>query len=167
MCIRDQDMVRAFHDEGIEVYLDVVFNHTGEGGVWSGSADTAEILCMRGLDNAEYYALTGGNAYYWDSTGCGNNLDASSEAVRRLIKDSLRYWAVDMGVDGFRFDLATVLGRTARDHGFETGGRLLREIAAMAEANQIEVIAEAWDTHESRVGDFPNGWAEWNGNCLL
>jgi glycogen operon protein len=159
-----KNMVRAFHDEGIEVYLDVVFNHTGEGGVWNATPETAEVLCLRGLDNSEYYALAEGNAYYWDSTGCGNNLDASREVVRRLINDSLQYWAVDMGVDGFRFDLATVLGRTGRDHGFEGGGILLEEISGMAEARQIEVIAEAWDTHESDVGDFPSGWAEWNGD---
>jgi predicted enzyme related to lactoylglutathione lyase len=125
-----KNMVRDFHDEGIEVYLDVVFNHTGEGGVWDGVAETAEVLFLRGLDNSEYYALSEGNAYYWDSTGCGNNLDASSAVVRQLIKDSLEYWADDMGVDGFRFDLATVLGRTGRDHRFEGGGILLREIAA-------------------------------------
>jgi len=157
-------MVKAFHDEGIEVYLDVVYNHTGEGGLWGADAlDTAEILCMRGLDNAEYYALSPGNAYYWDSTGCGNNLDSSKEVVRRLIKDSLDYWAMEMGVDGFRFDLATVLGRTGQDYRFEGGGRLLREIAELAEAKQIEVIAEAWDTGAYHVGDFPRGWAEWNG----
>jgi len=159
-----KNMVRSFHDEGIEVYLDVVFNHTGEGGLWNGAVDTAEILCMRGLDNSEYYVLAGGNAYYWDTSGCGNNLDASSEVVRRLIKDSLLYWAVDMGIDGFRFDLAAVLGRTGQDHGFQGGGLLLREIAEMAEAQNVEVIAEAWDTRESHVGDFPNGWAEWNGD---
>ena len=157
-------MVKAFHDEGIEVYLDVVYNHTGEGGLWSGSSvDTAELLFLRGLDNAEYYALTGGNQFYWESTGCGNNLDSSKEAVRRLIKDSLEYWATDMGIDGFRFDLATVLGRTGQNFGFEGGGVLLREIAELAESRELEIIAEAWDTGSSNVGDFPRGWAEWNG----
>ena len=71
-------MVRAFHDAGLEVYLDVVYNHTGEGGLWDGTGDTAELLSFRGFDNADYYALTAGDRYYWDSTGCGNNLDASS-----------------------------------------------------------------------------------------
>ncbi len=159
-----KNMVKAFHLEGIEVYLDVVYNHTGEGGLWSSSsADTAEIISMRGLDNSEYYALTGGNAFYWDSSGCGNNLDSSKEVVRRLIRDSLEYWALDMGVDGFRFDLAIVLGRTGKDYKFEGGGLLLREIAEMAEAQHIEVIAEAWDISGYHVGDFPKGWAEWNG----
>src|SRR5262245_23193719 len=158
-----KNMVKAFHDEGIEVYLDVVYNHTGEGGLWSTSVDTAEILFLRGLDNAEYYALSSGNAHYWDSTGCGNNLDSSKEAPRRLIKDSLKYWAAEMGVDGFRFDLATVLGRTGENYSFEGSGDLLREIAEAAEAHQIEVIAEAWDLGSYHVGDFPKGWAEWNG----
>ena len=156
-------MVKAFHDEGLEVYLDVVYNHTGEGGLWAGQVDTAELLFLRGLDNGEYYALTGGNQFYWDSTGCGNNLDSSKEAVRRLIKDSLEYWATDMGIDGFRFDLATVLGRTGQNFGFEGGGVLLREIAELAQSRELEIIAEAWDTGSSNVGDFPRGWAEWNG----
>ncbi len=158
-----KNMVKTFHDEGLEVYLDVVYNHTGEGGLWDGSGDTAEIMCMRGFDNAEYYALTGDKRHYWDSTGCGNNLDASKEAVRSLIKDSLEYWARDMGVDGFRFDLATVLGRTGPGYSFEGGARLLGEIAEMAEAQHFEVIAEAWDIGGYHVGDFPKGWAEWNG----
>src|SRR6185503_17685587 len=111
------------------------------------------------------YALADGNAFYWDSTGCGNNLDSSKEPVRRLIRDSVEYWAIEMGVDGFRFDLATVLGRTGRGHSFEGGGDLLRQIAELADAKQIEVIAEAWDTGGDgyHVGDFPRGWAEWNG----
>ena len=159
-----KNMVKAFHDEGIEVYIDVVYNHTGEGGLWDSQVTaTAEILCMRGFDNAEYYALAGGNGYYWDSTGCGNNLDCSREVVRRLIKDSLHYWAADMGVDGFRFDLATVLGRTGQNYAFEGGSLLLREIAETAESEHIEIIAEAWDIGSYHVGDFPKGWAEWNG----
>jgi glycogen operon protein len=158
-----KNMVKAFHDEGIEVYLDVVYNHTGEGGIWDGSANTAEVLSMRGLDNAEYYALAVGNRYYWDSTGCGNNLDASKPVVRQLIKDSLEYWSREMGVDGFRFDLATVLGRTGPGYGFEGGAQLLGEIARLAEDRHFEVIAEAWDTAGYHVGDFPSGWAEWNG----
>ena len=156
-------MVRDFHDAGIEVYLDVVYNHTGEGGLWDSTGDTAELLCLRGLDNADYYALTPGNRFYWDSTGCGNNLDASKPAVRRLIQDSLAYWALDMGVDGFRFDLATVLGRTGPGFGFQGGADLLRDIADFAARQQIEVIAEAWDLSGYHVGDFPKGWAEWNG----
>ena len=156
-------MVRDFHDAGVEVYLDVVYNHTGEGGLWDGSGDTAELLCLRGFDNADYYALTADNRFYWDSTGCGNNLDASKAPVRRLIQDSLAYWSREMGVDGFRFDLATVLGRTAPGFEFEGGARLLRDIASFAQRERIEVIAEAWDLSGYHVGDFPRGWAEWNG----
>lgn len=158
-----KQMVSAFHDEGLEVYLDVVFNHTGEGGLWGGSVDTAELLSMRGLDNADYYALTEDPRYYWESTGCGNNLDASQPVVKALIMDSLRYWSNEMGVDGFRFDLATVLGRSGSGHRFEGASELLRDIAAMAEREQIEVIAEAWDISVYALGEFPRGWAEWNG----
>ena len=156
-------MVKAFHDQGIEVYLDVVYNHTGEGGLWDGSGDTAEILCLRGFDNSEYYALTGGNRFYWESTGCGNNLDASKQAAQDLVKDSIRHWSLEMGVDGFRFDLATVLGRSGPNFDFEAGSRLLTDIAELAGQEKIEVIAEAWDLGGYHVGDFPKGWAEWNG----
>ena len=158
-----KEMVRAFHDAGIEVYLDVVYNHTGEGGLWDATGDTAELLCLRGFDNSAYYALTGDKRYYWDSTGCGNNLDASQPPVRRLIQDSLAYWALDMGVDGFRFDLATVLGRTGPGFSFDGCAELLEDIARFAAREQIEVIAEAWDLGGYHVGDFPRGWAEWNG----
>jgi glycogen operon protein len=156
-------MVKAFHDQGLEVYLDVVYNHTGEGGLRDGTGDTAELLSLRGFDNAEYYALTDGKRFYWDSTGCGNNLNASKEAVQRLIKDSIRHWSLEMGVDGFRFDLATVLGRTGGNFDFASGSLLLRELAEMAEKERIEIIAEAWDLSGYHVGDFPKGWAEWNG----
>jgi glycogen operon protein len=156
-------MVRDFHDAGIEVYLDVVYNHTGEGGLWDSGGDSAELLCMRGLDNADYYALTADKRFYWDSTGCGNNLDATQPIVQRLITDSVLYWAREMGVDGFRFDLATVLGRTAAGYGFEGTGALLRDIATIARCEQVEIIAEAWDLSGYHVGEFPPEWAEWNG----
>ncbi|HKP94353.1 MAG TPA: isoamylase [Fibrobacteria bacterium] len=156
-------MVKAFHEHGLEVYLDVVYNHTGEGGLWDGTGDTAELLCLRGFDNSEYYALTGGNRFYWESTGCGNNLNAAKEPVQRLVKDSLRHWSLEMGVDGFRFDLATVLGRSGGGFGFDAGSGLLKDIAGIAEKEKIEIIAEAWDLGGYHVGDFPKGWAEWNG----
>ncbi|MDB5105520.1 MAG: isoamylase precursor [Fibrobacteres bacterium] len=156
-------MVKAFHDHGMEVYLDVVYNHTGEGGLWDGTGETAEILTLRGFDNAGYYALTGGNRFYWDSSGCGNNLDASKAAVQRLVKDSIRHWSQEMGIDGFRFDLAAILGRSGAGFDFESGSRLLKDLAAMAEHEDIEIIAEAWDLAGCHVGDFPKGWAEWNG----
>ncbi len=158
-------MVKAFHDAGLEVYLDVVYNHTGEGGLWNDDPLTAEVLCFRGLDNASYYALTGeGKRRYWESTGCGNNLDCSNPAVQKLICDSLHYWTTEMGVDGFRFDLATVLGRDqALDYQFRGGAELLENIAEFAQRHDVEVIAEAWDLEDYTVGAFPKGWAEWNG----
>jgi glycogen operon protein len=158
-----KQMVRAFHEAGIEVYLDVVYNHTGEGGIWDASGDTAELLAFRGFDNADYYSLSDGNRFYWDSTGCGNNLDASKAVVQQLILDSLTYWAREMGIDGFRFDLATVLGRTGPNFGFEGQGSLLKEIAHRAQQAGVDIIAEAWDLSGYHVGDFPEGWAEWNG----
>jgi glycogen operon protein len=159
-------MVSAFHEAGIAVLLDVVFNHSGEGGIWHGDYESAEILFLRGLDNAEYYALTGeGRREYWDSTGTGNNLNASKPVVMKLVLDSLEYWAKDMGVDGFRFDLATVLGRVGDDYRFRASGELLSAIHELAEREEFIAIAEAWDTRDDgyRVGEFPHGWAEWNG----
>jgi glycogen operon protein len=162
-----KQMVKAFHDEGIAVVLDVVYNHSGEGGIWDGDPAAAELLFLRGLDNAEYYALTGeGNRFYWESTGCGNNLDCSKPCVQKLILDSLEYWTREMGVDGFRFDLATVLGREATNgFAFSGGAELLRAIETLAEEEQFITIAEAWDTGGGgyQVGNFPRGWAEWNG----
>ncbi len=160
-------MVAAFHAAGLEVYLDVVFNHTGEGGVWDATRACAEVLSFRGLDNATYYALVPNDpTAFWESTGCGNNLNASHPVVRRLVLDSLRYWTDELGVDGFRFDLAPVLGRDSeRGYGFNSHSRLLTEIADLAAARNIEVIAEAWDTAGGgyQVGNFPDRWAEWNG----
>ncbi|MFZ5895888.1 MAG: glycogen debranching protein [Myxococcota bacterium] len=162
-----KEMVSAFHEAGIAVLLDVVFNHSGEGGLWEGDYQSAELLFLRGLDNAEYYALTGeGRRYYWESTGCGNNLNAQRPVVARLVLDSLEYWACEMGIDGFRFDLATVLGRVGGDDfRFRAGGELLSAIEELAEREGFVAIAEAWDTAMDgyRVGEFPQGWAEWNG----
>ncbi len=170
-----KEMIRAFHDEGLEVYLDVVYNHTGEGGLFQhperpgeSDPDSALVFAFRGLDNAEYYALVPADRrQYWVSTGCGNNLDCSRPIVRQLILDSLKYWCGEMGVDGYRFDLATVLGRSAvMDYRFTGGSELLHAIADLAAVEQLEVIAEAWDCEYPagyQVGNFPPGWAEWNG----
>lgn len=159
-----REMVRAFHAHGIKVYLDVVYNHSGEQGLAEGNrTDVAEILSFRGLDNAGYYALTGeGKRWYWDSSGCGNNLDVSSPAVRRLILDSLAHWSSAMGVDGFRFDLAAVLGRSGPDHGFAAGSSFLADVAALAARLGFDIIAEPWDLGARETGAFPKGWAEWN-----
>jgi isoamylase len=160
-------MVRAFHDEGIEVYLDVVYNHSAERGTCDAARKCAEVFSFRGLDNPGYYDLVPGDASaYWESTGCGNNLNAASRAVQGLVLDSLRYWLDEMGVDGFRFDLAPVLGRVHRQgFGFDPRADLLVSIADLAASRNAEVIAESWDTASGgyQVGNFPDRWAEWNG----
>ncbi|OHD14311.1 MAG: hypothetical protein A2Z96_04350, partial [Spirochaetes bacterium GWB1_48_6] len=160
-----KEMVKAFHDQGIEVWLDVVYNHTGEGGNWDATKKTAEVTSFRGLDNQTYYALVGTDkASYWETTGCGNNVNTGNPAVSTLIKDSLKYFINDMGVDGFRFDLAPVLGRDfAPNYGFNAGAGLLSDIAAMTTTYNVEMVAEAWDIGTYQVGNFPNKWAEWNG----
>ncbi|MBU6474861.1 MAG: glycogen debranching protein GlgX [Alphaproteobacteria bacterium] len=152
-----RDMVDALHAAGIEVILDVVYNHAAEGKAHE------PALSFRGLDNAGYYKLDpAGKSKYIDETGCGNTLDAGKPAVRRLILDSLRYWAEEFGVDGFRFDLAPVLGRTAQ--GFDANAPLLKEIAADPVLSRLRLIAEPWDTAADgyRLGAFPAGWREWN-----
>ncbi len=158
-------MMAAFHDAGLEVYLDVVYNHAGEGGTWDATRAAAELTSFRGLDNATYYALSDADrTAYFDTTGCGNNLDMSHAPAAQLVKDSLAHWIGDMGVDGFRFDEAAELGRdTAPAYNFNPNARLLTDIAALAAANDVEVIAEPWDVGTYQVGQFPAGWGEWNG----
>jgi glycogen operon protein len=150
-------MVAAMHAVGIEVILDVVYNHTCEGGADGPS------LSFRGLDAPAYYLL-GPDGYDNDLTGCGNTVDAGSPTVVRLVTDSLRYFADEMGVDGFRFDLASVLGRP---HGgpFDPNSPLLTAIATDPVLSRCKLIAEPWDaTGEGyRVGGFGPQWAEWNG----
>lgn len=163
-----KEMVAAFHREGIEVYLDVVYNHSGEGGTWDASGDTADILFFRGIDNAEYYAIPSGVPNkYWDSTGCGNNLNCAKPVVKNMILDSLRYWTEEMGVDGFRFDLATVLGRDILPNfDFNRNAQLLKDIVKLQQQTKAKMIAEAWDVSWPggyQVGQFPHGWGEWNG----
>ncbi|MCA9551626.1 MAG: hypothetical protein KC933_16430, partial [Myxococcales bacterium] len=118
----------------------------------------------RGLDNQSYYTLTDDRDCYWDSTGTGNNLNASQPAVQALVLDSLRYWIDEMHVDGFRFDLAYTLGRTGSDgRVFKSDGPLLMAIAALGQEKGVKMVAEAWDTQGYGVGNFPDGWMEWNG----
>ena len=172
-----KEMVKAFHDAGMEVYLDVVFNHSGEGGPWYNEKDnynTAELTFMRGLDCSTYYCLTPGKVGdHWQTTGCGNNLQCDNAVVRKLILDSLTYWIDKMGVDGYRFDLAPVLGRqfstyTDKD-GSHTGwwynksAKTIKDIIDLGNEKNAEMIAEAWDIGAYEVGNFPNGWGEWNG----
>ena len=168
-----KEMVSAFHAAGMEVYLDVVFNHTGEGGVWGkGKFDTVELTSMHGIDNSTYYSLTDDKKFYWESTGCGNNMQCDNPVVHQFILDSLKYWIDDMGVDGFRFDLATVLGRERGKNSkgelawnYNADSKTLKDIVALGNDNDVEMIAESWDTGENayQVGNFPKGWGGWNG----
>ena len=167
-----KEMVSAFHAAGMEVYLDVVYNHTAEGGNWNGDVATTGFTSLGGFATAEYYQMTGDKRLVDGATGTSNQMSYSSPAARRLVLDSLHYWSAVMGVDGFRFDLATVLGRLPADAAPDDWGALKRffnehplltGIAALAEAENIEVIAEAWDLWGYEVGNFPRGWGEWNG----
>ncbi len=165
-------MVQAFHDHGVEVYLDVVYNHSAEGGNWGGQGDTTGFVSMGGLACPDYYVLTDELRLVDGATGCGNQLNFSAPVTQQLVLDSLTYWTDVMGVDGFRFDLAPVLGRTPnafernnwnQQRRFFQQHPLLVAIRDLAEAKGIEVIAEAWDLWGYEVGNFANGWGEWNG----
>jgi glycogen operon protein len=153
-----KSMVKKLHRAGIEVILDVVYNHTGEG------SNTGPTLSLRGIDNASYYRLSPENQrYYVDFTGCGNSMNMLHPHTLQLIMDSLRYWVSQMHVDGFRFDLAPVLAREL----YEVD-RLSRFFAIIAQdpvLSQVKLIAEPWDLGEGgyQIGNFPTGWAEWNG----
>ncbi|WP_020420583.1 glycogen debranching protein GlgX [Amycolatopsis sp. ATCC 39116] len=150
-------MVAALHAANIEVILDVVFNHTCEGGL------DGPTLSFRGLDAPAYY-LHAGRGNVIDLTGCGNTLEPRSPTVIRLVTDSLRYWATEMGVDGFRFDLASTLGRPGGG-AFDRDSALLTAITTDPVLSRCKLIAEPWDVtgHGYRVGDFGAQWAEWNG----
>ena len=151
-----QQMVKRFHSAGIEVILDVVYNHTAEG------SQLGPTLSLRGLDNASYYRLADDKRYYIDDAGCGNTLDFESPAVIRLVMDSLRYWVEVMHVDGFRFDLCSTLGRTRA--GFERDGPFFRAIGQDPVLNRVKLIAEPWDIGSGgyQLGAYPAPFAEWN-----
>jgi isoamylase len=166
-----KEMVKAFHEEGMEVYLDVVYNHTGEGGNW-GSNDVTGFVSFGGFDVTEYYQMTEEHYLVDGATGCGNQLNFSKEVTQKLVLDSLTYWLEEMGVDGFRFDLAPVLGRTPDEFDREHWGdqrrffqkhSLLEAIEKLGRTHDAEMIAEAWDIWGYEVGNFPAGWGEWNG----
>ncbi len=151
-------MVRCLHEAGIEVMIDVVYNHTAEGN------HMGPTLSFKGIDNASYYKLVPDNPrYYWDSTGCGNSLNLSHPRVLQMVMDSLRYWVEVMGVDGFRFDLTSSLARDPFD--FEYGSGFLDAVRQDPVLNRTKLIAEPWDLGAGgyQVGGFPPGWAEWNG----
>ncbi|MBI4294229.1 MAG: glycogen debranching protein GlgX [Betaproteobacteria bacterium] len=150
-------MVKTMHSAGIEVILDVVYNHTAEGN------HLGPTLCFRGLDNASYYRLRPDNRrYYTDYTGCGNTLNMVHPRVLQLIMDSLRYWVTEMHVDGFRFDLASALAREL--HEVDRLGTFFDTLRQDPVLTQVKLIAEPWDLGEGgyQVGNFPVGWAEWN-----
>ncbi|HWD09645.1 MAG TPA: glycogen debranching protein GlgX, partial [Actinomycetota bacterium] len=149
-------MVKALHRAGLEVILDVVYNHTGEGGV------LGPTLSFRGIDNAVYYHLAADRRYYEDSTGTGNTVNAAQPRVLQLILDSLRCWVEEMHVDGFRFDLAPALARGP--HGLELAGPLYQAIGQDPVLSAVKLIAEPWDVGYAgyQLGNFPAGWAEWN-----
>jgi glycogen operon protein len=152
-----KEMVRALHAAGIEVILDVVFNHTAEAGA------NGLTLSMKGIDNASYYRLDPADrSVYENLTGCGNTVNASHPQVRSLILECLRYWAREMQVDGFRFDLATVLARGRE--GFDPDSRIFAAIRSDPVLAYSKMIAEPWDLGPGgyRLGGFPRGWSEWN-----
>jgi isoamylase len=190
-----KEMARVFHEHGIKVFLDVTYNHTGEGLLRRTTEgddsrqedrkqlpDTACLLSLRGLDNASYYQLRSNPILdrgktctrYQDNSGCGPNLKATEEAVRNLVLDSLKYWVEEMGVDGFRFDLATILGNAEESDRFRfdadgPGGilhRAVRELPArsLQTGEGVDLIAEPWALGEGtyQLGQFPDGWCEWN-----
>lgn len=154
-----KEMIREFHSAGIEVILDVVFNHTGEGG------RDGPLLSFRGIDNPMYYMVQSGSGAYLDYTGCGNTLNCSHPVVREMVLDVLRYWVSEYHIDGFRFDLASALGRGSNGEVLANPPLIERIVADPCLAD-VKLIAEAWDAAGLyQVGGFPayGRWAEWNG----
>src|SRR5215210_2734707 len=152
-----KEMVAHLHDAGLEVILDVVYNHTAEGN------ELGPTLSFKGIDNASYYRLIPDQKrYYINETGTGNTLNLSHPRVLQMVTDSLRYWVQEMHVDGFRFDLATILGR--EPYGFDEGGGFLDSCRQDPVLSSVKLIAEPWDIGPGgyQVGGFPPGWAEWN-----
>jgi isoamylase len=150
--------VHRLHDAGLEVILDLVFNHTAEGGA------LGPTLSYRGIDNASYYRLDRGNPrLYRDFTGCGNSLNLHHPRVMQLVMDALRYWVTEMHVDGFRLDLATTLAR-GEDEAFDRYSGFLEAVQQDPVLAQVKLIAEPWDLGDQgyRLGQFPPGWSEWN-----
>jgi len=155
--IEFREMVRRFHEAGIEVILDVVFNHTAEGD------QRGPTLCFRGIDNAVYYMLENDRRNYKNYSGCGNTFNCNYPLVRDFIMDCLRYWVIEMDIDGFRFDLASVLGRDQSGN-ILANPPLIEHIEADPVLAGTKIIAEAWDAAGAyQVGTFPGRWAEWNG----
>ncbi|SCX01794.1 glycogen debranching protein GlgX [Agrobacterium rosae] len=152
-----RDMVRAFHDGGIEVILDVVYNHTAEGN------ELGPTLSFKGIDNFSYYrTMPDKPRYYINDTGTGNTVNTSHPRVLQMVTDSLRYWAEDMHIDGFRFDLGTILGR--EPEGFDQRSGFFDAVGQDPVLSKLKLVGEPWDIGPGgyQVGGFPPGWAEWN-----
>jgi isoamylase len=151
-------MVKTLHANGLEVILDVVYNHSCEGN------HLGPTLCFKGIDNRSYYRLTEDHRHYLDFTGTGNTLNASHPTMLRLVMDSLRYWVEEMHVDGFRFDLAPAITRNSHGN-FDHRSPFLSAVAQDPVLRQAKLIAEPWDLGDNgyQVGGFPLGWSEWNG----
>ncbi|MGE5547767.1 MAG: glycogen debranching protein GlgX [Solirubrobacterales bacterium] len=153
-----KSMVKRLHDAGIEVILDVVYNHTAEGN------HLGPTLSFKGIDNASYYRLVPGQERWYENySGCGNTLNLRHPRVLQMVMDSLRYWVTEMHVDGFRFDLAAALGR--EKSGFDIGAGFLDAVRQDPVLSQVKLLAEPWDIGGDgyRLGGFPPGWTEWNG----
>ena len=151
-----REMVWRLHQAGIEVILDVVYNHTGEGD------ELGPTLSFRGLDNASYYRLAGGGRHYMNDSGTGNSLNLAHPMVLRMVMDSLRHWVTHFGVDGFRFDLASSMGREV--HGFDPGAGFFDALRQDPVLARVKLIAEPWDIGPGgyQMGGFPHPFAEWN-----
>ncbi len=151
-----KEVIAHLHAAGIEVILDVVYNHTAEGN------ELGPTLSFKGIDNASYYRLAPDKRYFINDTGTGNTVNLSHQRVLQMVTDSLRYWATDMHIDGFRFDLATILAR--EPHGFDEGGGFLDACRQDPVLSSVKLIAEPWDCGPGgyQVGKFSPGWAEWN-----
>ncbi len=150
-------MIARLHDGGLEVILDVVYNHTAEGN------ERGPTLSFKGIDNRSYYRLIPDQQrYYINDTGTGNTLNLSHPRVIQMVADSLRYWVSEMRVDGFRFDLGTILAR--EPDGFKTESGFLKAVGQDPLLAEVKLIAEPWDCGPGgyQVGGFPPGWAEWN-----
>lgn len=168
-----KEMVKAFHDQGIKVCMDVVYNHTGEGGTW-GNKDVVSLMSMRGLDNSQYYETTANGQYFWDNSGCGANMNCASQLGSDLVVDSLKYWSEEMGVDAFRFDLAPVLINDRERDGYNFNPGYSAVINKMNQKldirtddpnkGSVDLIAEPWACGDGtyQVGHFPSNWKEWN-----
>ena len=151
-----KEMVAHLHDAGLEVILDVVYNHTAEGN------EMGPTLSFKGIDNVSYYRLAPDKRFYINDTGTGNTLNLSNSRVLQMVTDSLRYWVQEMHVDGFRFDLGTILAR--EPHGFDQDSGFLHVCQQDPVLNSVKLVAEPWDCGPGgyQVGGFPPGWAEWN-----